>query len=87
MSGPEKGIASPVAFAAFRETIAALVGQEAAAFFGKRPAGLLLIVDDPESLRQGKFRQRSSSCATSCANTAGRWKLRFPPRSAGMVKS
>lgn len=53
---PENGIAPPSGVAAFRETIADLVEREAAAFFGERPAGGVLIVDDSESLRQGRFR-------------------------------
>ncbi len=52
----DSGIAPPAAAPAFRETIAGLVEREAKAFFGERPAGRLLIVDDPESLRAGKFR-------------------------------
>ena len=52
----KKGIASPPAVSAFRETIGGLVEREAKAFFGERLAGGLLILDDPESLQGGKFR-------------------------------
>ena len=39
-----------------RETIGGLVEREAKAFYGERPAGALLILDDLESLQGGKFR-------------------------------
>ena len=54
--GQEKGIAPPATVAAFGRTIADLVEREATAFFGERPADLLLILDDRESLQDGKFR-------------------------------
>ena len=49
------GIAPPATFAALRQTIGDMVEREARAFFGERPSGLLLILDDPESLSRGKF--------------------------------
>jgi len=52
----DSGIAPPASAPAFRETIVGLVEREAKAFFDERPAGGLLIIDDPESLRGGKFR-------------------------------
>ncbi|HKN30126.1 MAG TPA: hypothetical protein VJY34_20530 [Roseiarcus sp.] len=52
----EKGIAPPASISAFRATIAGLVEREANAFFGRRPDGLVLVIDDAESLRNGKFR-------------------------------
>ena len=52
----EQGIAPPAAIGAFRRTIAELVEREATAFFGRRPADLLLILDDADSLAAGKFR-------------------------------
>ena len=51
----ESEIAPPSTIPAFRRTIADMVEQEAAAFFGVRPAELLLILDDGESLHAGKF--------------------------------
>lgn len=54
--GQEKSIAAPVPVPAFRQHIADLVEQEARAFFKECPAGVFLILDDAESLRQGKFR-------------------------------
>ena len=52
----EKGIAPPAMISTFRQTIGGLVEREAIAFFGQRPAGQVLILDDLESLRRGKFR-------------------------------
>ncbi|HKH80828.1 MAG TPA: hypothetical protein VKA03_04310 [Methylovirgula sp.] len=52
----EKGIAPPATISEFIQTIGDLVEREAIAFFGERPTGLLLILDDFESLRDGKFR-------------------------------
>ncbi len=57
----EAAIAPPAAVAAFRQTIAAMVEREAAAFFGERPGELLLILDDADSLRAGKFRGELSA--------------------------
>jgi len=48
-------VAPPTPFAAFRQTIGDMAEREATAFFGARPSGLLLILDDPESLSRGKF--------------------------------
>lgn len=53
----EKWIATPVGFSAFGRYIRDLAEQEAKAFFGEFPKGLFLILDDAESLRQGKFRR------------------------------
>jgi hypothetical protein len=52
----DAAIAPPTGVAAFRRAIADLVEREATAFFGERPAELLLILDDADSLRAGKFR-------------------------------
>ena len=52
----EKAIAPPASISAFRATIAGLVEREASAFFGRRPDGLVLVVDDVQPLRNGKFR-------------------------------
>ena len=49
-------IAPPAAVLAFRRTIADMVEREARAFFGERPAERLLVLDDADSLRAGKFR-------------------------------
>ncbi len=52
----ERGIAPPASISAFRATIAGLLEREAQAFFGTRPAGLVFVLDDAQSLRSGKFR-------------------------------
>lgn len=49
------GIEPPPAFPAFAADLGARVEGEARAFFGQRPAGRLLVVDDAESLAEGRF--------------------------------
>lgn len=46
----------PPPFHAFEKQIGDFAEAETRAFFGERPAELLLILDDEESLRHGKFR-------------------------------
>jgi hypothetical protein len=53
----EQRIVAPAHLPAFNERIGGLVEQEATAFFGECPAGLFLVLDDAESLEQGKFRK------------------------------
>ena len=55
--GQEKRIAAPARLPAFNQHIGDLVEQEAKAFFGECPEDLFLVLDDAESLRQGKFRR------------------------------
>jgi len=55
--GQQHSIAAPVDFSAFTRHILDLVEQEARAFFAAGPGGLFLILDDAESLRDGKFRR------------------------------
>ena len=55
--GEEQRIMAPARLPAFNQHIGDLVKQEARAFFGEFPAGLFLILDDAESLQQGKFRK------------------------------
>jgi hypothetical protein len=50
------GVEAPPPFDAIVERVAEMVEREASAFFGGRPDGALLIVDDAESLREGRFR-------------------------------
>lgn len=52
----EKRIAPPARLPVFKQRIRDFVGHEARAFFGERPSDLFLVLDDPESLQQGKFR-------------------------------
>jgi hypothetical protein len=54
----DKGIAPPAHLSAFKQRIRDFVEHEARAFFGERPGDLsFLILDDPQSLQQGKFRR------------------------------
>jgi len=53
----EKRIAAPPPLPAFNQHLVALVEQEAKTFFGELPAGLFFILDDAESLEQGRFRK------------------------------
>ncbi len=53
----EKRVAAPARLPAFNQHIGDLVEQEAGEFFGVCPADLFLVLDDAESLRQGKFRR------------------------------
>lgn len=55
--GQEQGIAAPAGLPAFDQHIGDLVEREAKAFFGERPGGLFLVLDDAESLQRGKFRK------------------------------
>ena len=55
--GQEQRIMAPARLPAFNQHIGDLVKQEARAFFGEFPAGLFLVLDDAESLQQGKFRK------------------------------
>jgi hypothetical protein len=55
--GQEKWIRAPASFAAFKQHIGDLVEREARAFFGEWPDDLFLILDDAQSLHQGKFRK------------------------------
>jgi hypothetical protein len=53
----DKEIARPADLPTFKQRIGDFAEHEAKAFFGERPEDLLfLILDDPESLQQGKFR-------------------------------
>jgi hypothetical protein len=55
--GREQQIAAPKRLPAFEQHIADLMEQEAKAFFGENPANLHFVLDDVESLQQGKFRR------------------------------
>ena len=81
----EKGIAPPATISEFTQTIGDLVEREAIAFFGERPTGLLLILDDFELLRDGKFRGNSGRSAISCASGGGRPNSDVPQTPAGMA--
>jgi hypothetical protein len=53
-------IEAPMELSVFTERIAGMVETEVKAFFGSLTPGLLLILDDADSLQQGKFRQELS---------------------------
>jgi len=50
-------LVQPLALAGFERRLCDLVNAEAAAFFQSSPNGLLLVLDDADSLRDGKFRR------------------------------
>jgi hypothetical protein len=53
----QKTIASPPTISVFTKLITDMVETEAKAFFGRHPPGMLLILDDADSLQQGIFHQ------------------------------
>jgi len=53
----QERIMAPARLPAFNQHIGDLVEREARAFFGEGPTGLFLVLDDAESLQQGKFRK------------------------------
>jgi hypothetical protein len=55
--GQEQQIATPAGAPAFEQHIADLIEREAKAFFGGNTAGLFFVLDDADSLQQGKFRR------------------------------
>jgi hypothetical protein len=58
LSGPSlrEEVEAPPALDAIAQRVAEMVDREARAFFGARPDGALLILDDADSLRDGRFR-------------------------------
>ncbi|MGO4869320.1 MAG: hypothetical protein ACLPGW_01710 [Roseiarcus sp.] len=74
----ENAIAPSAAISAFRQTIADMVEREATAFFGERPAELLLVLDDADSLRAGKFRGELSLLRDLLAERGWRAELASP---------
>jgi hypothetical protein len=55
--GREQQIVAPARLPAFEQHIADLIEQEAKAFFGEGPTNLYFVLDDADSLQQGKFRR------------------------------
>ena len=54
----EREIATPVGLPAFQQHLADMIERETKAFFGEGPTDLLFVVlDDADSLQQGKFRR------------------------------
>ena len=52
-----RNVEVPCSLSAFHERVIGLVEGEAAAFFGKVPDGMFLVLDDAESLERGRFRR------------------------------
>jgi len=77
--GQEKRIAAPDHLPAFNQYIGNLVEQEARAFFGECPADLFLVLDDAESLRQGKFRRELQLLCDLLSQRGWRAELGCPP--------
>jgi hypothetical protein len=53
--GQRRAVEAPAAVSAFAQRVAGMIRREAEAFFGGLPRGLLLILDDAQSLQRGKF--------------------------------
>jgi len=53
----EQSVVAPASVAAFIREMGDLVEKEARVFFGEKPEGLFLVLDDAESLQRGKFRR------------------------------
>ena len=54
--GQRRAVEAPAPFSVFAQRVAGMIRREAEAFFGELPHGLLLILDNAESLQKGKFR-------------------------------
>jgi hypothetical protein len=59
-------VVPPPPFAAVAERVAAMIAREAEQFFGARPQGLLLILDEEESMRTGRFRHELTLLRDLC---------------------
>ena len=55
-AGERRALEAPPALPEFERRVAGVLRAEAGAFFAAPPSGLLLILDDAESIRTGKFR-------------------------------
>ena len=75
LSGPllRAEVEAPHSVEAIARRVAEMVEGEAKAFFGERPDGVLLIVDDAESLRQGRFRDELRLLCDALSRTG--WKV------------
>jgi hypothetical protein len=54
--GQCRSVETPAPFPVFAQRVAGMIRRETQGFFGELPRGLLLILDDSESLQKGKFR-------------------------------
>jgi hypothetical protein len=66
-------VEEPAPFGAIAQRVAEMVEHEARAFFGARPEGALLIVDDSESLREGRFRDELALLRDALSRTG--WEV------------
>ncbi len=76
--GREPQIGAPARPPAFEQHIAALIGQEAKAFFGENPIKLCFVLDDADSLQQGKFRRELELLVELVRKRGWRAELGYP---------
>ena len=72
--GAGNGFVPPPEIGTFRTTVAGLIEREAAAFFGAPLLDSIVIVDDDNSLRRGRFRQELAmlrDLLSACGHAAG----------------
>jgi hypothetical protein len=62
-----RSIEAPPIFAVFGERVAAMIRREAEEFFGAWPGGALLVLDDEDSVRAGRFRHELTLLRDLCA--------------------
>jgi hypothetical protein len=71
-------VAPPPPFATVAERIGAMIAREARQFYGTRPEGLLVVLDDPESLRGGRFRHELTLLRDLCRQQRWATELASP---------
>jgi hypothetical protein len=76
--GQRRAIQVPVAFPVFAQGVAEMIGREAEELFGKTPHGLLLILDDAESLQKGKFRHELMLLRDLCRRAGWQAEISSP---------
>jgi hypothetical protein len=75
---PRRVIEVPEPFPVFAQRVADMIGREAEAFFGELPHGLLLILDDAESLQQGRFRHELILLRDLCRRAGWKAEISAP---------
>jgi len=76
--GARRLLETPPPFPAFAQRVAAMVRAEAERFFGAPLPGLVLILDDAESLRTGKFRDELVLLRARCRRAGWSAELGAP---------
>lgn len=71
-------VEAPPVFDAMARRVAEMVDHEARAFFGGRPDGALVIVDDADSLREGRFRDELALLSQGLAHAGWNAGLAAP---------